>query len=115
MREAYGTQLRAMRRDDSGGEQKRQKAYDRSMLALFRTLYAVEKYYKTGETITFHEYRVYNGHVVEYDIIPIELYKMMIETVLSFGGDLHDDATLYRYIIELASNELLACVPDKEW
>ena len=44
-----------------------------------------------------------------------ELYKVMIETVLSFGGDLRDDATLYRYIIELASNELLACVRDKEW
>ena len=44
-----------------------------------------------------------------------ELHKEIIETVLSFGGDLHDDATLYRYIIELASNELLACVPDKEW
>lgn len=44
-----------------------------------------------------------------------ELHKEIVETVLSFGGDLHDDATLYRYIIELASNELLACVPDKEW
>lgn len=44
-----------------------------------------------------------------------ELYKVVVETVLSFGGDLHDDAMMYRYIIELASNELLACVPDKEW
>ncbi len=43
-----------------------------------------------------------------------ELHKVMVETVLSFGGGLHDDATLYRYIIELASNELLSCVSEKE-
>lgn len=40
-----------------------------------------------------------------------ELHKVIVDTVLSFGGALHDDATMYRYIIELASNELLACVP----
>ena len=39
-----------------------------------------------------------------------ELHKDIVETVLSFGGDLYDDAILYKYIIELASNELLACV-----
>lgn len=43
-----------------------------------------------------------------------ELHKVIIDTVLSFGGTLHDDATMYRYIIELASNELLACVPFPE-
>lgn len=48
-------------------------------------MYAVKKYYETGETITFYENRVYNGHVVEYEIIPIELYKMMIETVHEWG------------------------------
>ena len=43
-----------------------------------------------------------------------ELHKVMIETVLSFGGDLYDDATLYKYIIEFASNELLICVSSEE-
>lgn len=40
-----------------------------------------------------------------------ELHKVIIDTVLAFGGTLHDDAIMYQYIIELASNELLACVP----
>lgn len=43
-----------------------------------------------------------------------ELHKVMIETVLSFDGDLYDDATLYKYIIEFASNELLICVSSEE-
>lgn len=43
-----------------------------------------------------------------------ELHKVIIDTVLSFGGTLHDDATMYRYIIELASNELMACIPFSE-
>lgn len=40
-----------------------------------------------------------------------ELRKIIVDTVLSFGGTLHDDAVMYNYIIELASNELLDCVP----
>ena len=43
-----------------------------------------------------------------------ELHKIIIDTVLGFGGTLHDDATMYQYIIELASNELMACVPFSE-
>lgn len=39
-----------------------------------------------------------------------ELHKVIVDTVLSFGGTLHEDATMYRDVIELASNELLACV-----
>lgn len=42
-----------------------------------------------------------------------ELHKVIIDTVLAFGGTLQDDATMYRYVIELASNELLACVVEK--
>lgn len=45
-----------------------------------------------------------------------ELHKTIVDTVLSFGGDLRDDAMLYKYVIELASNELLNCIPnEKEW
>ena len=43
-----------------------------------------------------------------------ELHKVIIDTVLSFGGTLHDDATMYRYVIELASNELMTCIPFSE-
>ena len=46
---------------------------------------AVDRYYSTGETIILHESREYNGHVVEYDITPIELYKSMIKTVYDWG------------------------------
>lgn len=46
---------------------------------------AVDKYYSTGETVVLHESREYNGHVVEYDITPIELYKLMIKTVYDWG------------------------------
>lgn len=46
---------------------------------------AVDTYYKTGEVITLHEKRDYSGHIVEYDIVPIELYKLMIKTAYDWG------------------------------
>ena len=42
-----------------------------------------------------------------------ELHKTIIDTVLSFGGTVYDDAIMYHYIIELASKELLICVSEK--
>lgn len=46
---------------------------------------AIDKYYSTGETVILHESREYNGHIVEYDIVPITLYKLMIKTVYDWG------------------------------
>lgn len=46
---------------------------------------AVEKYYTDGETVVLHEKREYSGHIVEYDIIPINLYKRMMEIVWDYG------------------------------
>ena len=49
---------------------------------------AVETYYKTGEVITFHEVRYYGDnkeHKVEYDIIPIKLYKLMMQMAWDMG------------------------------
>lgn len=46
---------------------------------------AVEKYYTDGEIVTLHEKREYSGHIVEYDIIPINLYKRMMEIVWDYG------------------------------
>lgn len=39
----------------------------------------VNTYYKTGEKITKHIIRDYNGNTVEYDVTPIDLYKLMME------------------------------------
>lgn len=38
----------------------------------------VAKYYETGEAITRHIIRDYNGNKVEYDVTPIHLYKLMM-------------------------------------
>ena len=46
---------------------------------------AVDKYYSTGEIVVLHESREYNGHIVEYDVVPITLYKLMIKTVYDWG------------------------------
>ena len=39
----------------------------------------VKQYYKTGEKITKHIVRNYNGNTVEYDVVPIDLYQLMME------------------------------------
>jgi ribonucleoside-diphosphate reductase alpha chain len=46
---------------------------------------AVQHYYETGEEITLHESRTYSGHLIEYDIIPIRLYKLMIQMAYDYG------------------------------
>ena len=46
---------------------------------------AVDKYYQTGEEVVLHEYRWYDNHLVEYDVVPIKLYKLMIKTVYDWG------------------------------
>ena len=38
-------------------------------------MWDVKQYYATGEVITRHIVREYNGNKVEYDVTPIELYK----------------------------------------
>lgn len=38
----------------------------------------VKKYYDTGEVITKHIVRNYEDNIVEYDIVPINLYKLMM-------------------------------------
>jgi hypothetical protein len=43
-----------------------------------------------------------------------ELHKVIVDTVHSFDGTIDDDAKMYKYIIELASNEILDCVISKE-
>lgn len=43
-----------------------------------------------------------------------ELHKAIVDTVLSYGGNAKEDATLFRYAIEVASNELFQCVMEKK-
>ena len=45
----------------------------------------VKTYYETGEIITKTIHRNYNGNEVEYDVTPIELYKLMIEKAWDYG------------------------------
>jgi ribonucleotide reductase alpha subunit len=46
---------------------------------------AVSDYYENGTVKTLHEKREYSGHTVEYDIIPINIYKRMMEIVWDYG------------------------------
>lgn len=46
---------------------------------------AVEKYYETGEVVTLHEKRDYSGHIVEYDVVPIEIFKLLVDNSYDWG------------------------------
>ena len=43
-----------------------------------------------------------------------KLHKVIVDTVLSFGGNAKEDATLFRYAIEVASNELFYCATESQ-
>lgn len=40
---------------------------------------AVRHYYETGEELTFTKVQAYSGHIIEYEVTPIKLYKKMIQ------------------------------------
>lgn len=46
---------------------------------------AVDKYYSTGEIITLHEHRKYGNTEVNYDVVPIELFKLLAQTSYDWG------------------------------
>ena len=46
---------------------------------------AVNEYFASGKEVVLHEKRIYSGHVVEYDIIPIRLYKKMMLCAYDYG------------------------------
>ena len=52
---------------------------------------AVKKYYETGEIITLHEKRNYSGHIVEYDVVPIEIFKALVDNCYDWA----DPAALF--------------------
>lgn len=46
---------------------------------------AVKKFYETGEVVVLHEKRNYSGHIVEYDVTPIEVFKLMVDNNYDWG------------------------------
>ena len=52
---------------------------------------AVEKFYSTGEVVVLHEKREYSGHAIEYDIVPIEIFKALVDNCYDWG----DPAALF--------------------
>lgn len=46
---------------------------------------SVEKYYETGEIDSFTIYREYEGNEIEYQVTPIELYKLIMEKAWEWG------------------------------
>lgn len=45
----------------------------------------VKKYYDTGEVVKKHITRDYEGNKVTYEVVPIELYKLMIQTAYDWA------------------------------
>lgn len=41
---------------------------------------AVEEYYKTGKEVIITQKRIYSGHEIVYDVVPIKIYKLMCKT-----------------------------------
>jgi hypothetical protein len=44
---------------------------------------------------------------VDKRAIKAELHKVIVDTILSYGGTSTDDAELYGYVISLCTNELI--------
>lgn len=52
---------------------------------------AVQEYYENGNVVTLHEIRNYDGHIVEYDVVPIEIFKMLVDNCYDWA----DPAALF--------------------
>lgn len=46
---------------------------------------AVDQYYKYGDVITLREKKTYGKHTIEYDLIPINLYKLFAKNCYDWG------------------------------
>ena len=45
----------------------------------------VKQWYDNNNRIVLHKKQTYAGHTIEYDIVPIDLYKLMMEVVWDYG------------------------------
>lgn len=69
---------------------------------------AVQKYYDTGEIVTLHEKRNYSGHEIEYDIVPIEIFKLLVDNCYDWA----DPACLF--VNRFRNYNLMELVPSYE-
>jgi ribonucleoside-diphosphate reductase alpha chain len=67
---------------------------------------AVKKYFETGETITLHQKNEYSGHIVEYDVVPIQVFKHLVDNCYDWG----DPACLF--VNRFRNYNLMQCDPD---
>ena len=45
----------------------------------------VQEYYKSGAVITVHRKQEYSGHIVEWDVTPIEVFKALVHNAYEWG------------------------------
>lgn len=69
---------------------------------------AVQKYYDTGEIVILHEKRNYSGHEIEYDIVPIEIFKLLVDNCYDWA----DPACLF--VNRFRNYNLMELVPSYE-
>lgn len=50
-----------------------------------RFMFAVDEYYKTGKRVVLHEKRNYSGHIIEYDVTPIDIFNSLVENSWDWG------------------------------
>lgn len=46
---------------------------------------AVEKYYETGDVVTLRITREYSGHLVDYNVTPIKVFKHLVDNSYDWG------------------------------
>ena len=69
---------------------------------------AVQKYYNTGEIVTLHEKRDYSGHEIEYDVVPIEVFKLLVDNCYDWA----DPACLF--VNRFRNYNLMELIPSYE-
>ncbi|MDO5022831.1 MAG: adenosylcobalamin-dependent ribonucleoside-diphosphate reductase [Eubacteriales bacterium] len=72
---------------------------------------AVKAYYETGEEITLHRSQVYSGHTVEYDVKPIEVFKLLVDNCYDWGdpGCLFMERFSNYNLLEKDDNYVIEC------
>lgn len=77
----------------------------------------VEHYFETGETLTIHRSMEYSGHIVEWNVAPIEVFKALVHNNYDWGdpGCLFVDCFRNYNIMEYCDDyEIQTCNPCGE-
>ncbi len=72
---------------------------------------AVKKYYETGEEVTLRQTREYSNHKIEYDVKPIEVFKLLVDNCYDWGdpGCLFMDRFSNYNLLEKDENYVIEC------